>query len=64
MECLSEKHRKVCNCTYDPCPRKYKCSECLHYRRKSWELPACFFNREFEGTYDRSAANFIRMHKQ
>lgn len=55
MECISEKHKKVCNCTYDTCPRKYKCCECLHYHRKSGD---------FEGTYDRSIANFIRMQKQ
>jgi hypothetical protein len=64
MECISEKHKKVCNCTYDPRPRKYTCCECLHYHRKSGELPACFFNKEHERSYDRSIANFISMQKQ
>lgn len=64
MECISEKYKKFCNCTYEPCPRKYKCCECLHYHRESGELPACFFSKEFELTYDRSIANFIRMRKQ
>lgn len=52
MECISEKHKKLCNCTYEPCPRKYKCCECLHCHRQSGELPACFFSKEFELTYD------------
>ena len=61
MECLSEKNKKMCNCTYEPCPRKFTCCECLHYHRESGELPACFFSKETERTYDRSIANFIRM---
>jgi hypothetical protein len=32
--------------------------------RRNEELPACFFNKEYEKTYDRSIANFIRMHKK
>ena len=64
MECISEKNKAVCNCTYGSCPRKYKCCECLHYHRKSSELPACFFNKEYEKTYDRSISNFLRMMKQ
>ena len=63
MECLSEKNKKMCNCTYDPCPRKFKCCECLHYHRKSDELPACFFGKEAEATYDRSIENFIRLRR-
>ena len=61
MECMKEKNKTHCNCTYEPCPRKYKCCECMHYHRKSGELPACFFTKEFEKTYDRSVENFIRM---
>jgi Domain of unknown function (DUF6485) len=64
MECISESHKKVCNCTYEPCPRKYKCCECLHYHRRSGELPACFFSAEAERTYDRSISSFIRMQKR
>jgi hypothetical protein len=26
-------------------------------------LPACFFNAQFERSYDRSISNFIKMHK-
>jgi hypothetical protein len=61
MECKMEKNNPYCNCSYEPCSRKYKCCECLHYHRKNNELPACFFNAEFERTYDRSIANFLRM---
>ncbi len=61
MECISEKNSRYCNCTYEPCPRKHKCCECLHYHRRNDELPACYFSKEYEKTYDRSVANFIRM---
>lgn len=64
MECISGKNKAHCNCTYEPCPRKYKCCECLQYHRKSDELPACYFNREFEKTYDRSLDNFLRMRQR
>ena len=63
MECIAERNKVYCNCTYEPCSRKHKCCECLHYHRKSGELPACFFNAEFERTYDRSTGNFKRMKK-
>lgn len=48
-----------CNCTYEPCPRKGYCCECLHYHRSHAELPACFFPPEVERTYDRSIARFV-----
>jgi hypothetical protein len=64
MECISEKNKMHCNCTYAPCPRKFKCCECLQYHRKSDELPACYFNNEFEKTYDRSVSNFLRMRQR
>ena len=63
MECVSVKFKKHCNCTYEPCPRKGKCCECLHYHREAGELPACFFSKEAERTYDRSIGYFIRMQK-
>ncbi len=63
MECSMEKNSQFCNCTYEPCSRKHKCCECLHYHRRHGELPGCFFTNEYERTYDRSIANFIRMHR-
>ena len=59
-ECIKESNKQHCNCTYEPCPRKYKCCECLHYHRKNGELPACFFSSEAEMTYDRSIRKFIK----
>ncbi|MBI4838047.1 MAG: hypothetical protein HY806_02690 [Nitrospirae bacterium] len=63
MECRMEKNKAFCNCTYSSCSRKLKCCECLHYHRGSGELPACFFSKEAEKTYDRSISSFIKMHK-
>ena len=61
MECIQAKNMSRCSCTYEPCPRKHKCCECLHYHRQNNELPACYFSKEFERTYDRSITNFFRM---
>lgn len=61
-DCIMENNKKYCNCTYEPCARKYKCCECLHYHRRSDELPACFFDAKTERTYDRSIRSFIKMH--
>ena len=64
MECTQSKNLKLCTCTYEPCERKGKCCECILYHRRQGELPGCFFNKEYERTYDRSIANFLRMHKK
>ncbi len=50
-----------CNCSYEPCPRKGKCCECIRYHRDNGELPACFFPDHIEKTYDRSIARFIKI---
>ncbi len=58
--CLyEEKNLQRCNCTYEPCPRKGKCCECLHYHRAKGELPACYFSDKDERTWDRSIRRFI-----
>ena len=60
-ECLErENNRKRCNCTYEPCPRKGKCCECMTYHRGMGELPACCFDQTGEATYDRSVAMFAQ----
>lgn len=59
MDCKKETNLGVCNCTYEPCPRKGICCECIIYHRKYHELPACFFSDEVEKTYDRSVQRFI-----
>lgn len=62
--CLAEKNAAVCNCSYEPCPRKGVCGECLRYHRSQDELPACFFPDAVERTYDRSLTRFLRLHKK
>ena len=49
-----------CNCTYEPCPRKGICCECIQYHKRMGELPACLFTDEVERTYDRSIERFVR----
>lgn len=36
-----EENLKTCACTYQPCPRKGKCCECVAYHRQKGERPAC-----------------------
>lgn len=57
-----EENLAKCNCTYEPCPRKGICCECIEYHKKSGELPACFFPDEVERTFDRSIRKYISIH--
>ena len=59
-----QQNLKLCNCTYDVCDKKGRCCECLHYHRRMGELPACFFPREIEKTYDRSITRFVALHSK
>ena len=61
MECKTEKNLSACNCTYEPCPRKGNCCECLRYHLKNRELPGCCFPDDAERTYDRSFEHFARL---
>ncbi|MBI5190233.1 MAG: hypothetical protein HZA22_06125 [Nitrospirae bacterium] len=61
-DCTLDKNKKSCTCTYEPCPRKGICCECVAYHRKSGEIPGCFFPPEGERSYDRSIENFIKAH--
>ncbi|MFC1767101.1 DUF6485 family protein [Candidatus Margulisiibacteriota bacterium] len=63
MECQQNINKKRCNCTYEPCSRKHKCCDCIEYHLQRDELPACYFSKEAERTYDRSIGNFINLHK-
>ncbi len=63
MECNKERNLQRCNCTYEPCSRKGVCCECVAYHRSNKELPACFFTKEAERTYDRSFRKFIQTTK-
>lgn len=58
-ECRTGDNKVKCNCTYEPCPRKGLCCECIRYHRESGELPACYFPDEIERTFDRSLERFI-----
>lgn len=60
MECKKEKNLKECTCTYQPCPHKGICCECLKYHLSHDELPGCIFPPEIEKTYDRSIKNFVK----
>ena len=55
---------KNCNCTYEPCSKKGICCECIAYHMKKDELPACYFSKDIERTYDRSITNFIRTYNK
>lgn len=60
MECKKELNLKDCACTYPGCPRKGICCECIRYHREAEELPACYFTKAEEKTYDRSIEQFVQ----
>lgn len=60
-ECIREANLKRCNCTYEPCPRKGNCCQCLSYHLDMRQLPACCFPADAEATYDRSFEHFARL---
>lgn len=64
MECKQEQNLKDCPCAWPDCPRKGICCECIKYHWENGELPACFFSKEAEKTYDRSIEMFIREQKK
>jgi hypothetical protein len=64
MECKIEENIQKCSCTYEPCPRKGKCCECVVYHRERGELPGCFFPPEAEKTYDRSIEYFVSLFRR
>ncbi len=63
MECKKDQNKLNCNCSYEPCPRKGICCECIKYHRLNDELPACYFPNDVEKTYDRSIKNFVNNHR-
>jgi len=61
MDCKNKKLNEAkCTCTYPACSRHGVCCECIDYHLKNNELPACYFDKKAERTYDRSLGNFIR----
>jgi len=63
MDCKKDKNISICNCSY-PCSRKGICCDCLTYHRSNDELPACYFPKDMERTYDRSVENFISIYRE
>jgi len=59
MECKLKDNLKNCPCTYEGCPRKGVCCDCLSHHLQKKQLPACCFSKETESTYDRSFERFI-----
>jgi hypothetical protein len=62
-ECNVERNLKDCTCTYEPCPRKGLCCECISYHRRHGELPGCLFPPDAERTYNRSISYFVSIWK-
>jgi len=63
MDCKNfHTNMERCNCSYEPCPRKGICCECIEYHRSEGELPACYFPDEVEKTFDRSIERFVSLH--
>jgi len=72
--CKKEQNLKDCPCSWPNCPRLQPtllilssfawapgiCCECIRHHLVKNELPACFFSKEAEKTYDRSIDNFIK----
>jgi hypothetical protein len=61
MECRKTQNLESCTCTYDPCPRKGACCECISYHLRSRQLPGCCFPAAAERAYDRSFQHFAKL---
>ena len=59
-ECHQDQNLKDCPCTYPSCVRKGICCDCIKHHREKGELPACYFSKEAEKTYDRSIEKFLK----
>ncbi len=64
MECTKDKNLDMCNCSYEGCPRKGMCCQCIAYHRAKGHLPACYFPPDAERTYDRSIEYFIEIYQK
>ena len=60
MECNREQNAESCKCTYQGCPRKGMCCECIRYHVNKRALPACCFPEDVEKTFDRSFESFAK----
>lgn len=59
MNCkkYTQKEKNTCHYTYPNCPRHWICYEYIAHHRKKNELPACYFSKEKEKTYNRRIEN-------
>ena len=60
MSCAQQKNAEQCPCTYTACERRGACCQCISYHRAKNQMVACYFQPEFERTYDRSMTNFLK----
>ena len=56
--CTIGSNKATCNCTYT-CDRKGICCVCVAYHRTAGELPACYFSKMAERSYDRSIEKYL-----
>jgi hypothetical protein len=63
-ECKESVNLERCNCTYEPCSRKGICCECLRYHLSHREMPACFFPKDAERTFNRSWEYFVSLYNK
>jgi len=61
MECKKDVNLDRCNCSYNGCPRKGACCDCLQHHLSLRQLPACCFPADVEKTYDRSFVKFAEL---
>ena len=61
MDCKQDENLERCNCTYDPCPRKGICCDCIASHLKNRELPGCVFPDSAEKTWNRSFEHFASL---
>jgi hypothetical protein len=59
-ECVMDKIKQDCPCTYMSCSKRGKCCECVEYHNTMGQFPGCFFPPEGEKTYDRSYESLKR----
>jgi len=64
MDCIVNKNRQSCGCTYEPCSRRGQCRERVGYHRYKGQLPGCFFPKDIEKTYDRSIERFFKAYQE
>jgi hypothetical protein len=61
MQCKKEENLADCTCSWEDCPRKGLCCDCVMHHRRKGEIPGCFFPPDAEITYDRSYAYFASL---